>query len=52
MILEDVLGVTWLAYNDPSWIAERHGLGVEAGQAVHAMSSALADLAATAAKTP
>src|SRR6478752_8462805 len=29
LVWEDAEGKTWLAYNDPSWIAKRHGLGPE-----------------------
>jgi uncharacterized protein (DUF302 family) len=26
LVFEDESGRTWLSYNDPSWLAERHGL--------------------------
>src|SRR5215472_8175393 len=29
LVWEDAAGHTWLSYNDPSWLAKRHGLGVE-----------------------
>jgi uncharacterized protein (DUF302 family) len=42
---EDPSGTRWLSYNDPVWLAKRHGLGQELDQAVKAMSSALGVLA-------
>jgi uncharacterized protein (DUF302 family) len=45
----DADGIVWLSYNDPSWIAARHGLGGEAEQAVRAMGSGLEALARHAA---
>ena len=27
LVHQDAEGVVWLSYNDPSWVAERHGLG-------------------------
>jgi uncharacterized protein (DUF302 family) len=43
LVWQDESGKTWLAYNDPSWIAHRHG--ADAAQIVAAMSSALSALA-------
>ena len=45
----DADGQTWLSYNDPAWIAARHGLGAAANEPVQAMRGALAKLAAAAA---
>ena len=42
---QDGSGATWLTYNDPHWIAKRHGLGHEADTPVKAMSTALAVMA-------
>ena len=50
LIWQDASGVTWLSYNDPSWIAKRHGLQHEAEAAVKAMSDALHALAVAATK--
>jgi len=47
----DADGKTWLSYNDPEWIAQRHGLGAPSAQAVQAMRGALAKLAGAAAGT-
>jgi len=38
---EDATGKTWLTYNDPAWIAQRHGLGAASAAAVSAMSAGL-----------
>jgi uncharacterized protein (DUF302 family) len=45
----DETGQTWLSYNDPDWIAERHGLGEASASAVRAMSEGMGQLARTAA---
>ena len=44
----DENGQTWLSYNDPEWIASRHGLGEASAGAVQAMRGALAKLASAA----
>jgi uncharacterized protein (DUF302 family) len=40
---QDAEGKTWLAYNDPAWLAKRHG--IERGAGVDAMSRGLAAIA-------
>jgi uncharacterized protein (DUF302 family) len=45
LVWQDATGVTWLSYNDPSWIAKRHGLGGEVEPALNAMTAALAGVA-------
>ena len=45
---QDAAGKAWLTYNDPAWLARRHGLGSEAEAAVAATAKALATLAAAA----
>jgi uncharacterized protein (DUF302 family) len=52
LVWQDASGDTWLSYNDPSWIAKRHGLGHEADATVNAMSAALNALARTATASP
>jgi uncharacterized protein (DUF302 family) len=47
----DAGGQTWLSYDDPEWIARRHGLGEPSAPAVQAMRGALAKLAGAAAGT-
>ena len=46
LVWQDVAGATWLSYNDPVWLARRHGTGPDAEAAVHAMAAALAAIAA------
>jgi uncharacterized protein (DUF302 family) len=52
LVWQDAAGATWLSYNDPHWIAKRHGLGQEAESTVSAMSAALGALAKIAAGGP
>lgn len=48
LVWQDTAGDTWLCYNDPAWLAERHGLGQEGNAAVAAMTALLHALATTA----
>src|SRR5216684_4916898 len=41
LVWQDRSGNTWLSYNDPSWLAKRHGLGHEVEATVSAMTTAL-----------
>jgi uncharacterized protein (DUF302 family) len=41
LVWQDEAGKTWLSYNDPGWIAQRHGLGAAADAAVKAMTGML-----------
>ena len=41
LVWQDVSGNTWLSYNDPRWIAKRHGLGQEADSTANAMAGVL-----------
>jgi uncharacterized protein (DUF302 family) len=45
LIFEDADGKAWLTYNDPAWIAERHGLGAASAPAVKAMAELLGAIA-------
>jgi uncharacterized protein (DUF302 family) len=47
LVFEDAAGKTWIAYNEPEWIAARHGVTSAAGP-IAAMSALLATLARTA----
>ena len=51
LVWRDANGATWLAYNEPGWIARRHSAGHEAEPAIGGLAAALAALvkAATAA---
>jgi uncharacterized protein (DUF302 family) len=51
LVWQDEQGATWLSYNDPAYLAGRHGLGEPAKAAVAAMTAALHALA-TKATTP
>jgi uncharacterized protein (DUF302 family) len=46
---EDDSGKVWLSYNDPAWLAARHGLGPESTAVTDGMREALAALAQHAA---
>jgi uncharacterized protein (DUF302 family) len=48
LVWQDALGRTWLSYNDPAWLAQRHGLSAETEAAVSIMTSALAAMAKAA----
>jgi uncharacterized protein (DUF302 family) len=50
LVWQDTSGNTWLSYNDPAWLAKRHGLSGETEAAVGIMTTAL-DAVATAATT-
>ena len=41
LVWQDASGNTWLSYNDPNWLAKRHGLGHEADAPIKAISAAL-----------
>jgi uncharacterized protein (DUF302 family) len=48
LVWTDLNGDTWLGWNDPAWIAERHGLGPAAQATVSAIAAAMDRLAAAA----
>jgi uncharacterized protein (DUF302 family) len=50
LVWQDGSGKTFLSYNDPGWIAKRHGLGPEAEATVNGLSAALAAITAAATK--
>jgi len=50
LVWQDTSGNTWLSYNDPAWLAQRHGLSGETEAAVSIMTAAL-DAVAKAATT-
>ena len=45
LVWEDAGGKVWLGYNDPHWLAQRHGLGDNSAAAVAAMAAALKAMA-------
>ena len=53
LVWQDGSGSTWLSYNDPRWLARRHGLDDEAAKTtVNAMTTALNAIARTATVLP
>jgi len=46
---EDAAGKTWLAYNDPAWLAARHGVADGGGTVATTLAAALAALTKQAA---
>jgi uncharacterized protein (DUF302 family) len=50
LVWRDENGATWLSYNDPVWLAERHGIMPESADTLGQMSAVLANLAAIATK--
>jgi uncharacterized protein (DUF302 family) len=52
LVWQDASGATWLSYNDPGWVAQRHGLRSELGAAVKAEIAALNQMARSAATFP
>ena len=52
LVWQDASGKTWLSYNDPAWLAQRHGLGHEVDATVNAMTALLGALAKAATGSP
>ena len=52
LVWQDGSGSTWLSYNDPGWLAKRHGLGREVDATVSALAAALDALARAATASP
>ena len=48
LVWEDASGVTWLSYDDPAWLARRHGLAGETETLIGTMSGALHAIAQAA----
>ena len=42
LVWQDEGGATWLAHNDPQWLARRHGADAGLDRTLHAMADALA----------
>lgn len=45
LVWQDDQGATWIGYNDPHWIARRHGATIAADPVISAMGTALASVA-------
>jgi uncharacterized protein (DUF302 family) len=52
LVWQDASGTTFLSYNDPAYLAHRHGLEGSADAPVNAMSGALKAIAAKATTAP
>jgi uncharacterized protein (DUF302 family) len=52
LVWQDASGDTWVSYNDPSWLAKRHGLGREADAAIRGITAALEAVTKTATTSP
>jgi len=42
LVWQDASGKTWLSYNDPAWLAQRHGVSHEVEAVVGVLSATLA----------
>ena len=49
LVWQDADGSTWLSYNDPTWLAKRHGLGSDVEATVKTLTGVLHAVAAAAA---
>jgi uncharacterized protein (DUF302 family) len=47
LVWQDAAGRTWVSYNEPSWIVQRHGLGVRA-EIIDKLGAALSAMSRTA----
>jgi uncharacterized protein (DUF302 family) len=48
LVWEDSDGKVWLSYNEPNWLAQRHGLGAATAQPVAGLTALLVAVAAKA----
>ena len=51
LVWQDEAGKTWLSYNEPGWIAHRHGLGAATDPTVKAMTAMLGAVTKAAASS-
>jgi uncharacterized protein (DUF302 family) len=52
LVFEDGAGKVWLAYNDPRWLAQRHGLGEAVSPTIDGMAVALDAVATKVTRLP
>ncbi len=52
LVWQDAEGSTWLSYNDPAWLARRHGVGPDAQATVKTLAGALNAVTAVAVESP
>ncbi len=48
LVWQDAVGKVWLSYNDPGWLAQRHGLEPQPNASLEAMTTALNAMAKAA----
>jgi uncharacterized protein (DUF302 family) len=48
LVWQDAAGKTWIAYNDPMWIGNRHGVGAQTEPLLRGMADKLAKAVAAA----
>jgi uncharacterized protein (DUF302 family) len=41
LVWQDASGKTWLSYNEPAWLAERHGIAAASQAVVNALTAAI-----------
>ena len=44
LVWQDEAGVTWLSYNDPDWLARRHGLDDQSRHVIDAISAVISSV--------
>ena len=49
LVWQDAVGKTWLSYDEPQWLVQRHGIGDQAERMVELMAAALGKVANEAA---
>jgi uncharacterized protein (DUF302 family) len=49
LVWQDAAGKTWVSYNDPHWLAKRHGIEATSAAVVNGLANVLASLAQAAA---
>jgi uncharacterized protein (DUF302 family) len=52
LVWQDAAGKTWLAYDQPVWLAQRHGFGEQMAPALDRMEAMLGELTRKAAEHP
>jgi uncharacterized protein (DUF302 family) len=50
LAFEDAAGAVWLSYNDPAWLAARHGLADDGGAVAKILAATLGTLSTRAAE--
>jgi uncharacterized protein (DUF302 family) len=50
LVWQDAAGKTWISYNDPAWLAQRHGLAASGHAVLEKMRAVLAEVTGAAAE--